>query len=167
MSRLCQRYSACGVSLGRSVRSRLLERVMSFLPLVTNTEGGVDIDTLDQKILEAEICHRLEMGDVPEVQLSLFFDLALMPEPNFLALLVREMVYWYKEDEKHEWPLVCEQGIVRLIWELMSGPGYVEQFNRAGHVFSLEELFSAADDRYYCLTRSEVWPMGQLVVDRF
>ena len=152
MTRLWRGYSAGGVSLGRSLRSCLLEAVIRLIPPVSIGES-INADNADETELEVEAEIRIKSGFIPETQMILFLELPFIPDWHLLCLLMRELVVWYEKDQEAEWPLVYERKIAELIWRLMSGPKYVEQFALAYP--DIKEVLFEADDRYFVLTQEE------------
>jgi hypothetical protein len=157
---LWQQYDAGGVSMGRSLRSAMLEIVLWIIPFPRKIKLFEESFLNFSKAL-VEARSRVKSG-VP-TQLVFDFGLEHMPDRHFVSLLFDAMVRWYENDQHfHQYPLSSEREILLAICGCLRVSGYMVQFRENGVSYTPEQLRDEGNDRFRAINRMGFDSLGSV-----
>ena len=122
---LCNNYSLGGVSMGRSLRSCMLEVIINCLFTRSSKyfEGPTDIVELilDLGLFDHLLCEMSKRTIERDGQLQLFDQIEFLSDAELAEIAADLMLDWYKEDSKRDDSLsVTEYQLVQAVVNMIS-----------------------------------------------
>lgn len=140
LNRIWVRYSASGISDGRSLRAGLLEGIINLIPLQIYVEGYDLEDFLESASRKGALRW--------DGQLLLNLGIRGLPAFYLFLFLIREMQVWYEWDEANsDSPLRTEKKQIDILAEYMGVKEHLRQFDDAQIRYTPRQLIDEANDR--------------------
>lgn len=147
LTHLWRGYDVGGVSMGRALRASLVETITNIWPMVAKS-GGVHIDSVSIFELEDELARRCRIGKRMKKRECKTLSLKRLSRFYYVCLVLQALAWWYKKDEKSEYPFSSEQRIVKTLLLYVRAKENLSYLHQKKRRWSNEDLIEEGRRRF-------------------